>query len=322
VNKIMQTMKWFREVSVLAEDEQRRSGHPEIDVEHLFLALMSVGGSVTDSLARQGVTLEAARATFEHIHARHLLSIGVVASGLQDAGRRIPDGNARGGYAYRDGVRKMLEEASAAPVPDVALFRALLDEPSGHAREALRELRVDPDALDLTAAPQQESHARSGRAGEYRRFMASAPDTVWALVSDPDRWLEWNDFEFEEAETTRSGLIEARARARHPDGKPMRARAGSRVSQFVVSRFEPHRLIEWERSFPDTNTTGPQSLRLTLSPQSSGTELTIMFLRSRPTRGRRSATHWLLRPLASLLRPYVVRAHLRGKADNISRALR
>jgi uncharacterized protein YndB with AHSA1/START domain len=322
VNRIMQTMRWFREVSVLAEDEQRRSGHPEIDVEHLFLALVSVGGSVTDSLAKRGVTLDAARAAFEHIHARHLSSIGVAASGLHDADRRIPDGSARGGYAYRHGVRRMLEEASAAPVPDVALFRALLDEPSGHAREALRELRVDPDALDLAATPQPQPHARSDQAGEYRRFIASAPDTVWALVSDPDRWLEWNDFEFEKAETTSSGVMRAYVRERRLDGKPTRARPGFRVSEFVVSRFEPHRLIEWERSFPDADTTGPQTLRLTLSPRSSGTELTITFMRSRPTGGRRRVMHGLLRPLARLLRPFVVRAHLRGKADNISRALR
>jgi hypothetical protein len=50
--------------------------------------------------------------------------------------------------------------------------------------------------------------------------------------------------------------------------------------------------------------------------------LTITFMRSRPTGGRRRVMHGLLRPLARLLRPFVVRAHLRGKADNISRALR
>lgn len=322
MNKIMRTMKWFREVSVLAEDEQRRSGHPEIDVEHLFLALMSVGGSVTDSLAERGVTLDAAREAFEHIHARHLLGIGVVASGLRDSGRRIPDGSSRGGFVYREGVRTMLEEASAASVPDVALFRALLDEPSGHVRDALRELGVDPDALDLAAIPQPESHARSEQASEYRRFVASAPDTVWALVSDPERWLEWNDFEFEDATTTDSGFIRAHVRQRRLDGKPTRAKPEFRVSEFVVSRFEPQRLIEWERSFPATDKTAPQSLRLTLTPQASGTEVTITFTQSRPARARRSLMHWLLRPLAMLLRPSLVRAHLRGKADNISRALR
>ena len=31
MNKYLRSMKWFREMSVLAEDEQRRSHHPEID---------------------------------------------------------------------------------------------------------------------------------------------------------------------------------------------------------------------------------------------------------------------------------------------------
>ncbi|AKK10003.1 hypothetical protein HCH15_02840 [Corynebacterium testudinoris] len=35
--------KSYRELVILAEDEKRRAGHPEIDVEHLFLALLGVG---------------------------------------------------------------------------------------------------------------------------------------------------------------------------------------------------------------------------------------------------------------------------------------
>lgn len=53
--------KSFRELVILAEDEQRRAGHPEIDVEHLFLALLGVGGAVTNTLNSRGITLASAR---------------------------------------------------------------------------------------------------------------------------------------------------------------------------------------------------------------------------------------------------------------------
>ena len=43
MSKIVRHIKCFREMSILAEDEQRRSDHPKIDVEHLFLALVSIG---------------------------------------------------------------------------------------------------------------------------------------------------------------------------------------------------------------------------------------------------------------------------------------
>ncbi len=77
MSKIMRTIKWFREMSVLAEDEQRRSGHPDIDTEHLFLALLSIGGPVTQALAGQGVTLSGAREAFADVHARRAAQLGV-----------------------------------------------------------------------------------------------------------------------------------------------------------------------------------------------------------------------------------------------------
>jgi uncharacterized protein YndB with AHSA1/START domain len=322
VKKILRIIKWFREVSVLAEDEQRRSDHPEIDVEHLFLALLSIGGPVTDLLAERGVTLAAGRAAFERIHARRLSGIGVSIPGRGGADRRIPAGNTRGGFVYRAGVRKMLEDAANAPAQDIALFHALLDEPSGDAREVLRELGVEPDTFGLAAATEPATATRSKSATEYQRFVGEGPATVWALVSDPDRWLEWNEFEFDRAEMTDSGVIRAHARERHLDGKPAQLKPEFSVSEFVVSRFEPPRLIQWERSFPGADTPGTQSLRLSLTPQKSGTDLTVSFVQTGPVAGRRTLASSLLRPLARLLHPFLVRAHLRGKADNISRALR
>ena len=321
MSRIMRTIRWFREISVLAEDEQRRSGHPEIDVEHLFLALLGVGGPVTDALAGHGVTLANARTAFAGVHARRAAQFGVRVSALADSVKRIPDSIARGGFVYRNGVRKMLEEASNQVAPDVALFTALLHEPSGHIREVLRDLDVDPDELALTAARTREEGKDKEQLLAYRRFVPAAPDVVWALVSDPDRWLEWNGFEFERADVTENGALRAYARQRHLNGKPTRVKPQFHVSEYLVSRYEAPHLIQWERSFPDTDRVSIQSLRVSLSAQGSGTEVSISFVPTGAT-GRRGIGHWLIRPLARLLHPMMIRVHLRGKADNISRSLR
>lgn len=320
MSKIMRTIKWFREVSVLAEDEQRRSGHPEIDTEHLFLALLSIGGPVTEALAGQGVTLSGAREAFAGVHARRAAQFGVRVPESAESAKRIPDSNARGGFVYRDGVRKILEHASNQTVPDVALLNALVNEPSGHIKEVLRELDVDPDNLAAVAARTREDSKGAEQSFDYRRFVPAAPDAVWALLSDPDRWLEWNGFEFERVEVTESGILRAYARLRHLDGKPTRVKPQFRVSEYVVSRYEAPHLIQWERSFPNASGTVTQSLRISLSPQGSGTEVIISFGHTGAA-GRRSIGYWLMRPVVKLLHPMMVRAHLRGKADNISRAL-
>lgn len=191
--------------SVLAEDEQRRSGHPESDVEHLFLALLSIGGPVTDALAAQGVTLAGARAAFAGLHARRTARLGVRMDESAESARRILDSNARGGFVYRDGVRKLLEDASNQKAPDTALFAELVGEPSGHIREVLRELEVNPDDPALDTARTRENDTAGEHSLDYRRFVPASPDVTWALVSDPDRWLEWNGFEFERVEVTETG---------------------------------------------------------------------------------------------------------------------
>lgn len=223
---------------------------------------------------------------------------------------------------YRDGVRKMLEDASCKRAPDIALFTELVGEPSGHIREVLRELHVDPDDLVLDDARTGEADPAVEQSRDYRRFVPAAPDAVWALVSDPDRWLEWNGFEFERVEVTESGVLRAHARQLHMNGKPARVRPQFRVSEHVVSRYEPPNLIQWERSFPDTDRAAGQSLRVSLKAQGWGAEITVSLLLPGGAAGRAGLGYWLMRPLAKLLRPIMVRAYLRGKADNISRALR
>ena len=136
-----------------------------------------------------------------------------------------------------------------------------------------------------------------------------------AVVVDPGARPACNGVEVEGGEVGETGVLRADVGQRQLEGKSTRIEAQFGVSEYVVSRFEAPRLIQWERSFPDAGTSATQSLRVELAAQGSGTEVTVSFLSV-------SSGRWLLRPLARVLHPVMVRAHLRGKADNISRALR
>lgn len=302
---------------MLAEDEQRRAGHPEIDIEHVFLALLGVGGPVTEALAERGVTLDTARKAFERLHAQRVAALGILTT---DAGaRRIPDGVARGGFVYRDGVRRMLEEAAGEKAQDVALFARLIDEPSGHIRELLREFAVDADALDFTE-PGSDAETVP-RALDHRHFVPASPDAVWALISDPARWLEWNDFTDERAEHGSDGVVRAFARQKTLDGRPSKVKPQFRMSEYRVTAIEPPRMIEWERAYPQAKGSGAHVLRFTLAQQGSGTELVVSFI-PRDRGRRKGVVYWLTRPIAKIVHAPIMRMHLRSRADNISRALR
>ncbi|MCI1019081.1 hypothetical protein HWD99_10625 [Microbacterium sp. C5A9] len=350
MSRIVRTMKWFREMSVLAEDEQRRLRHPEIDVEHLFLALLSIGGPVTDALARDGVTLAAARTAFQTLHANRLARLGVSPEG-RDADRRIPEGTTRGGFVYRDGVRVMLENAAADPHPDRALFAALVDEPSGHVREVLRELGIGThtgtgtdaytgidigtgidtgtDALASgisDAVVREDTGAREARPGaprEYRRFVPFPMDEVRSLVSSPERWLDWNDFEAQAATVSASGTVHAQTRERRIDGRPARVRPAYATTDHRIRSQVRSSRIEWERSFPLAPQSVNQILRIELLPRGTGTDLVLSLRRAASDASTDGARHRSIRALLlAPIRRVVVRAHLRGKADNVSRALR
>ena len=169
MNKYLRSMKWFREMSVLAEDEQRRSRHPEIDSEHLLLALVSIGGPVSDALAGRGVTLASTREAAERTHRERIAKLGI--SLPEETPRTIPVEPYRGEFRYRKELRTALEKAACQPQPDVSLFRHLLQEPSGRVREALQDLGVAPESLDLPAAETTAADAKF----TYRRFSPHRP---------------------------------------------------------------------------------------------------------------------------------------------------
>lgn len=333
MSRIVSTVKWFREVSVLAEDEQRRAAHPEIDAEHLFLALLSIGGPVTQELARNGVTLAPARTAFQSLHANRLSRLGMTPSTAADADRRIPAGSTRGGFVYRESMRAMLETAAASPHPDRTLFTALLDEPAGHVREVLRDLGVDPEVLvsspELSSAELSSAELsgaapppKPGFEREYRRFVPFPIDEVRTLLSTPQRWLDWNDFEAQSTELMPDGVVHAQTRERHVDGRPARLKPAFATTDHRIRSCDTPDAIEWVRSFPQAPHIAGQVLRIDLVSRGAGTDLTLSLRRDDTDVAPDGLIRRTVRVLLTPLRRMIVRAHLRGKADNISRALR
>lgn len=303
MNKYLRAMKWFREMSVLAEDEQRRSRHPEIDSEHLLLALVSIGGPVSDALAEQGVTLVSARAAAMRIHRERIARLGI--SLPEEAPPAPPVEPSRGEFLYRKGLRTVLEKAASQPQPDVHLFRHLLQEPSGRVAEMLQDLDVAPETLEFTAT---EPTAPDDRF-TYRRFLAAPPETVWDLLSDPNRWLEWNDLFFTDAEAGQTGTVRARTR----DSSP-------RWSEHRLTIEEPSASLRWDFFLPEHSPRIVQSLRITLESHQSGTTMTLAFVTAQ--RKGQGLRYWLMKPIVHLVGPTLARGTLRGRADNISRAIR
>lgn len=303
MKKYLRSAKWFREMSVLAEDEQRRCHHLEIDSEHLLLALVSVGGPVSDALAAEGVTLATAREACERTHRERIARLGI--SLPEESPRTIPAEQPRGEFRYRRELRVALERAAGQPQPDVALFQHLLQEPSGRVPEALETLGVAPEDLRFPTPAASSPEARF----TYRRFLASPPATVWELLSDPSRWLDWNDLSHTGAEVESTGAVRARIR-----------NSSAHVSEHTLTIDEPSRSLHWDTVLPERSTQVAQSLHITLSPHRAGTTLTLSMEPSRNS--GRGLLSRVLRPIARLIAPPLVRGHLRGRADNISRAIR
>jgi hypothetical protein len=310
-------------MAVAAQEEQLGADHPRINVEHLFLALLRIGGPVTDALAAEGVTLAVGRKAVDQTHAQRLASLGISLPGGSDGPReRRQDYLAPLEFDQR--AQRLLERAANQAEQDVTLFHTLLDEPSGRVRAVLEVLGVEPANLELAAvAPPPLAEPPPAQADptqrwyEYRRFVPERPAAVWALVSDPERWLEWNQWEHQKAESTEPGTIRAFTKALGSNGKPVRLKPGLETAIYVVKANEPERLIEWERSWPELRSPVHTHFRIELVPRGSGTEVILKFRADKPKGHFKRLLRFIVRPL---IRPSTG-FYLRAKAQGISLAL-
>jgi uncharacterized protein YndB with AHSA1/START domain len=332
-------------ISVAAKEEYLRSGHPEIDVEHLFLALLIVGGPSGRVLGELGVTLHGAREATERVHAEQIGSLGLTPP-TSLASSTIPDPMASD-TRWSDRALKVMRHDNSLG-DDTILLGHLLDEPSGHVVRVLQQLGLSESAVRESIAtytdsteqrspdgPQDNSPRGDSPAGGsssvepgatgptrsgwqdvvYSGYIPASPDLVWSLVSDPVRRLEWDGYYYDSAVLRDDGILTTAARLTRPDGKPNRVKPAFRRTEHVVSRYEEGALIEWHLTWPDKP--GIKTvLRMRVEVRPDGTGTTIRLTQSRLK--RRSLVRWVLGPLYR----FSAWQGLFARASAISRALR
>jgi ATP-dependent Clp protease ATP-binding subunit ClpA len=319
-------------ISVAAKEEYQRFGHPEADLEHVFLALIIVGGSSGRVLGDLGVTLHRARNAAERVHAEQISSLGLTPPASL-ASSTIPDPQV-GEIRWADRALKVMRHDNSTG-DDRILLTHLLDEPSGHVvriveqlglsesrvRESIDSYVDDAEPVSVNS-PATKSHDTdtNTRPSEWENVVYSghipvAPELVWALVSDPARRVEWDGLYYESAVLGDDGVLTTFARMTRPDGKPSKIKPEFRRTEHVVSRYTEGTLIEWESMWPDR----PRSrfvarLRIEVRPDGTGTAIVI-------TQSRRKRRNLVWRALSPLYRFFTWQG-LFSRATAISRALR
>ncbi|WAP52437.1 hypothetical protein OL239_03995 [Arthrobacter sp. ATA002] len=146
-------------ISVAAKEEQERLGHPEIDVAHLFLALLVVGGAGGRALSSLGVTLGSAREASNQVHAAQIALLGVTPP-RPEAAASIPDPSI-GGFRWSARGADIMRTVDLQH-GDVDLLVALLKEPSGHIAQVLRQLGLTEGMVRSAAAGGRGTDAAGG----------------------------------------------------------------------------------------------------------------------------------------------------------------
>lgn len=296
-----------------AAEEVERGGARQIELDHLFIALVGSASPAGDVLREAGITIEAARRAVISEHDDQLTRVGVHDVSWQGS-RTVPKEGPRE-VQWNEQARQLFARASG-DASGLPLLMALLEEPSGFVASAVRRLDVEPEAL-LTAArrvqagpPRQELVPRSLT---VVFFVAAPPESVWGLADDPRRRPEW-DSSIASVEEAADGQtwIAAYRPAAVLRGDPTRWACRLRVTE----RDKP-KLHEWRISWP-AHTGRPRAvhrLRLTLEPKDGGTMATLSLLREQ-AEGRRR--------LPSLSRSAVGRAlawlQLSRTASSLARA--
>ncbi|RRD04311.1 SRPBCC family protein [Arachnia propionica] len=244
---------WTQRISALAEEEQQRSTHPEVDADHLLLALLGLDGAVSDALRQQGVTLEAARQACERIHTPH------------------HEEDSPGEARYRDGIRATLERAASQTLPDVALLQLLLQDPSERVKQVLQELHITYENLRLPALKGIPHEVQF----THQRVIPASPKTVWAVVSDPTRLHEWASSFFDHCELDPMGVPITWNDPRTERRWLVTVTTHDTRSEHLLIVEKPVRELRWDTVDPEDRTTPPHRLRLTLDPHEQGTDLTL-----------------------------------------------
>jgi hypothetical protein len=322
MSKLGELFALAQRVSIAAKEEASRYDLPQIDLDHLLLALLISGGPAGVLLREQGATLDATRTATEQVRARHIARLGVVPPPADPRPIRDPS------LGDIDWTPRAIQVVSNTSEPgELDLLQALLDEPSGLVTEVLAEAGVDPVALRAALAERRRVAGTADSTGTpdqdwlavtHTGFAPAPVGAVWALVSDPARRPEW-DTTVGGVRPTEPDVWEMTLATTRPDGRPVRHRPEHVRAHHRLTAYEPEELVEWEVTLPDQRGTRParQRLRVHCRPAAEGTTLELTLSWPRRT-GWRRLRQTLLGPASRALATMT----LINYATSISRALR
>lgn len=277
MSKWSDAMSAGQSISAAAADEATRAGSPEIDIEHLFLALVVSDGPAGRILRSRGITLDSAREAIAAVHDRELQSLGIAAPAMEPL-PKLPLGEVQMDWSHRahEAFRGVDGELDGS-----GLLAALLAEPSGAIEQILAELAVDRDALhsdiDRSRTPRVSAEELHEHRGRYLPItvegFAPAPlEQVWELASDPLRIPVWD--------TSLQAVT-----AGEPDqwtGRQelKRLRSGTvkgyqEVEIRVLSAEDNEHRVTYERRWPARRRSGGQRITIELEPTENGTRILV-----------------------------------------------
>lgn len=283
MSRLSASFESITRLSTPAAEEAHRFGHPAVEVEHVFLALLISQTPAGRLLRDQDIGFDQARAAVQEQHAERIADLGIPK--LSVLPRPIPT-DGLGEIPWSERVMTILSQVS----PDTSgftLLRALIAEGGGFIAELLERLGVQETEIlsaleraEVAATRPPEPSLNVPTAGRrersYESFVPAPVEQVRELLATPERRPEW-DMTIDTIEPDGKDRWIGRS-----DIQGVRMPQQGRVRTFtLVRREEPH-LLEWEHHLPLVRRHRPSRLLIRLDGQSGGTRLHLTMRRPRP----------------------------------------
>lgn len=323
MSKLADAFRLSQRVSPVAKEEASRLGHPQIDVDHLFLALLTTHGPAGEVLRSFGITLAEAREATQTVHTQLLAGVSVTHPALAPRPLQDPllsdiDYSPRALKLFRD-----LDDHSS----DLPMLTALLDEPSRFALQVLEQLGLQEEELRTAISRRKETEKPEPELSTPRDphwhsethtgFIPVPPDAVWALVADPGRRREWDSLVASATPLDEQTWQLTTTTSRPASNRPRVAPTLLHSHQRLIT-LEPQTLIEWETTWPDRGRrSNRQRLRVHFLPVTGGTQIALTLALQRRKNWRR-----LLQPILDPGQSLMMRQLLLDQAAGISQVLR
>lgn len=276
-------------LAITAAEEAQRFGHPAVDVEHVFLALLVSQTDAGRVLRAHGVDLDEARQAVQAEHAARVAALGI--RDVPMSTRAIPDGGP-GDIEWNERTLTLFSQ-SGGDGTGLVLLQALVADPGGFVAAVLERLDTDP-ARVLSAAQEAQSgntldsstdsieEGATSRSATYDAFIPAPREQVWALLDNPERRPEW-DNAIVSMEAIGAGRWTGRSPAKL-SGTRWRVPRRVQIRLITLVAREEHRVLEWETTFPHVRRRTKERTRVVLGDQPGGTQLRLSLCRPKARR--------------------------------------